>query len=205
MAFWSQREQAESDSANQPGKDKAPDDARLVAQLHTDPQALTLLYERYLEPVYRYCYVRMGNRERAEDATSDVFLRLLAGLGEYRQGNFAAWLFRIAHNVVVDSYRAQRPEATIDDALHLRDPQPTPEDAIAGGADYAPLYNALAMLNQEQRAVIELQFTGWADEQIAAALSRTPAAVRMLRLRAMQRLREIMKPSRAREEVSNGQ
>jgi RNA polymerase sigma-70 factor, ECF subfamily len=204
MDFGSQRGGNNSHSASQSDNDEASDDARLVMRLHTDPQALTLLYERYLEPVYRYCYVRMGNRERAEDATSDVFLRLLAGLGEYRQGNFAAWLYRIVHNVVVDSYRAQRSEAAIGEALQLTDPQPTPEDAIAGSAEYEPLYNALAMLNQEQRAVIELQYTGWADEQIAAALSRTPAAVRMLRLRAMQRLREIMKPS-VKEEVANGQ
>ncbi len=196
MAFWSPQAQAESDSADRAAIDAGSDDAGLVARLHTDPAVLTLLYERYLEPVYRYCYVRMGNRERAEDATSEVFLRVVARLGDYQQGNFAAWLFRIAHNVVVDSYRAQRPEAAIDDAMHLSDPQPTAEDAIAGGAEYEPLYNALAMLNHEQRAVIELQFTGWADAQIAAALSRTPAAVRMLRLRAMQRLREIMKPSR---------
>ncbi len=205
MAFWSPQAQAESVPADHTANDAGSDDAELEARLHTDPDALALLYERYIEPVYRYCYVRMGNRERAEDATSEVFLRVVAGLNEYQQGNFAAWLFRIAHNVVVDSYRARRPEAAIDDALHLSDPQPTPEDAIAGGEEYEPLYDALAMLNHEQRAVIEMQFSGWSDAQIAAALSRTPAAVRMLRLRAMQRLREIMKPANVREEVSNGQ
>lgn len=200
MAFWSRFRQGANEAVNQAGSD---DDASLAGRLRSDPEALSLLYERYVEQVYRYCYVRLGSRERAEDATSEVFLRVVGGLEGYQQGKFAAWLFRIAYNVVVDSYRAERPEISIEEAIYLPDPHPGPEQIIVGNSEDAPLEDALATLNQEQRAVIEMQFTGWSDAQIAAALSRTPAAVRMLRLRTMQRLREIMRPSRASQEVSN--
>jgi RNA polymerase sigma-70 factor, ECF subfamily len=82
-----------------------PDDEVLVAAARLDPRAFDAVYDRYVGPVYRYCHVRLGRREAAEDATSAVFLKALAGLDGYRPGNFPAWLFRIAANVVTDARR----------------------------------------------------------------------------------------------------
>src|SRR5918994_892011 len=84
-------------------------DPDLVARAQLDPRAFALLYGRYLDPVHQYCYRRLGTREGAEDATSQVFERVLKALPAYRGGIFRAWLFTIAHNVVTDSYRAARP------------------------------------------------------------------------------------------------
>lgn len=69
---------------------RQPDDAALVADARSQPEKFAVLYERYLNQVYRYCYLRLGSREAAQDATSETFLKALAGIGRYRGGSFAA-------------------------------------------------------------------------------------------------------------------
>ena len=172
--------------------DGGPDDAALIARAREDRQSFTAIYQRYLNPVYLYCYVRLGNREAAEDATSEVFLKALAGLDGWRGGAVAAWLFRIAHNVVIDVYRQRHAQADIAEADEIADPAISAEDAALEQVDYEDMRTALAMLPADQRAVLELQFTGWSGAQIGAALQRSPGAVRMLRLRAIETLREIV-------------
>jgi DNA-directed RNA polymerase specialized sigma24 family protein len=81
------------------------EEALLVARAKEDLTAFAPLYARYLTPVYRYCYARLGDREAAEDATSQVFTRALVALPEHRGGSFGAWLFAIALNVVANQHR----------------------------------------------------------------------------------------------------
>ena len=171
----------------------AADDAVLVAAARGgDPRAFVPLYERYLGPVYRYCYVRLGSREAAEDATSEVFLKALAALPTYHDGAFAAWLFRIAHNVVIDAHRRRRPTAPLASAGDPADPDRTPEELAVAGDEAVALRAALAALPAEQRAAVELRLAGWSGEQIAQALDRSPAAVKQLRFRALGQLRRLL-------------
>ncbi|MBI4498224.1 MAG: sigma-70 family RNA polymerase sigma factor [Chloroflexi bacterium] len=182
--FWSRPLAHSRDAA-------PPDDAALVTAVREDPQAFASLYERYLGPVYRYCYVRLGSREAAEDAASEVFLKAFAGISGYRDGVFAAWLFRIAHNVVVNSHRrrADRPLELTENAV---DAAPTPEESALARAEREALAAALAALPDEQRAAIELKLAGWSGAQIAEALGKSEAAVKMLRFRGMERLRHLL-------------
>ncbi|HYI14782.1 MAG TPA: sigma-70 family RNA polymerase sigma factor [Thermomicrobiales bacterium] len=172
----------------------AADDEALVAAARLDPRAFDALYSRYVRQVYRYCHVRLGSREAAEDATSAVFLKALAGLTGYRPGNFPAWLFRIAANVVTDARRhgTRRPTVPFETIVDPPDPNPPPDDLAVTSDRAERLRAALATLPDEQRAAIELQLAGWPGEQIAAALDRSPEAVRMLRHRAITRLRDIL-------------
>lgn len=190
MAFWSWLESSRKVEASSEDEVDWPEDEALAKQSSTDPEAFTALYHRYLAPVYQFCYLRLGSQERAEDVTSEVFIRVFNGLAGYRGGKFAAWIFRIAHNAVNDDYNSNRPTSPISETLV--DPTPLPEDWTSLGVEHEALAAALAMLPTLQRAVIELQFSDWSDKQIAVALSRSQAAVRMLRLRAMQRLRDIL-------------
>lgn len=169
-----------------------PDDAALVTAARADPRAFNALYERYLGPIYRYCFARLRNREAAEDATSEIFLKALAALPDYRDGVFAAWLFQIAHNVVVDLLRRQRPTAPLESAVEPWDPDPPPEELAIAVADAAMLRAALGRLSDEQRTVIYLQLAGWSHQEIAAALGKSEAAVKMLRFRALGRLRTLL-------------
>jgi RNA polymerase sigma-70 factor (ECF subfamily) len=183
-----------SRTGDQPASEVADVDDSIVAAAQRDPRAFDTIYCRYVGPVYRYCYVRLGSREAAEDATSAVFLKALAGLDTYRPGNFPAWLFRIAANVVIDAQRAgtrrsTRPFETIPDPP---DPDPSPDEVLIAHDRREWLRAALATLPDEQRAAVELQLAGWSGVQIAAALDRSPEAVRMLRYRAITRLRTIL-------------
>jgi RNA polymerase sigma-70 factor (ECF subfamily) len=171
------------------------DDALLAAAARTDPDAFAALYRRYLNPIHRYCALRLGSRQLAEDATSQVFLEALADLPKFRGGAFAGWLFRIAQHTVADMQRQRRRSGTavpIDVAGELMDEQQGPDDIAIAHSEEEALRLALAMLPADQRAAIELQLAGWSSEQIGRALGRSPGAVRILRFRALQRLRAIL-------------
>lgn len=168
------------------------DDAALVAAARDDPEAFTVLYERYLRPVYRYCYLRLGQREMAEDATSEVFLRALASLERHQGRHFAAWLFRIAHNLVVDQLRKHRPTAPVEALGEWADTALSPEDLAVATDERETLRKALETLPPEQRTAMELRLAGWTGEQVAAALGKSPAAARKIQLRAIARLRTLL-------------
>lgn len=164
----------------------------LVAAAAADPCAFTPLYERYLVPIYRYAYGRLASRELAEDATSEIFVRVLAGLPGYRGGLFVAWLFRIARNVVTDTQRRARPQASLDAMVAVSDETPTPEDLVTACGEMELLRSAISRLPDDQRAAVELSLMGWTAEQTARSLGKSAAAVKMLRYRALRRLRKGM-------------
>ena len=100
-------------------------EADLVARAQRDRQEFAHLYREYLPQVYRYCYRSLGSQEAAEDATCQTFTQALAALHRYKSGSFRAWLFTIAHNVVVDEARRRRPASSLDLAETLVDPAPS--------------------------------------------------------------------------------
>ncbi|MDP9364185.1 MAG: sigma-70 family RNA polymerase sigma factor [Chloroflexota bacterium] len=184
----------------------AADDAALVARARDDPAAFAPLYERYLDPVYRYCYRRLGGREAAEDATAQVFAKALAALPAYRDGSFRAWLFAIAHNAVADNHRrrAHRPEAPLEAVGDPPDRAPTPEEVAVENDERRSVRALLAVLPVDQRRVLELRLAGLSGAEIATALGRSVAAVKMLQLRAMTRLRADLVVGRTEEETTDG-
>ncbi|HEU5432737.1 MAG TPA: sigma-70 family RNA polymerase sigma factor [Thermomicrobiales bacterium] len=170
------------------------DDDALVAAAQRDPRAFAPLYARYAEPVYRYCWRRLGDPEAAADATSLVFTKALAALPRYRAGSFRSWLFSIAHNTVVDGLRTARQDAALDPAFHPVDPTPGPEELAVAGDAGRQVRALLVRLSTDQRHVVELRLAGLTDREIAAALGRNLPAVRMLQTRAVARLRTLLAP-----------
>lgn len=172
------------------------DDAVLVARAQRDREAFALLYDRYLDRIYRYCYRRLGSRETAEDATSAVFTKALTALGTYqaRPGGFRAWIFTIAHNVVTDVYRdrARRPSEPLADDLDLIDPDPSPEDAAVANDERRRLHALLAHLTPDQQRVIELRLSGLSGAEIGEILGRSRGAVNLAQHRAVKRLQRIV-------------
>ena len=166
------------------------DEAALIARARHDRRAFAPLYDRYADRVYRYCFRRLGTREAAEDATSLVFAKALAALPGYRGGSVAAWLFAIAHNVCVNAVR-RRPDLPLDAAGELIDAAPTgsPEAAALAAADGDSLRALLAGLPPDQRRVVELRLAGLTGAEIAEAMGRSLAAVKMLQARALARMR----------------
>lgn len=167
-------------------------DAELVALAREDPRAFALLYARYLDPVHRFCYRRLGSREAAEDATSLVFTKALAAFPRYRDTSFRAWLFTIAHHVVADRYRAARADQPLETAVDLADPAPSPEDHALAAEDRRDLHLLLARLPEHQRQVVELRLAGLSGAEIAQVMGRSPANVNVTQSRAMARLRTLL-------------
>jgi RNA polymerase sigma-70 factor (ECF subfamily) len=168
------------------------DDAGLVARAKRERQEFTPLYRRYIGPVYRYCYYRLGSREDAEDATSQIFTQALAGLAGCRDESFRSWLFAIAHNVVTDRHRARRVHESLSDAGEIVDPVSSPETTAISSADADAVLALLEKLVDDQRRVIELRFVGLTDFEIGSVLGRSPGAVRSIQFRAVARLRSLL-------------
>jgi len=194
-----------SDQARPPhaGGEADRDDDAIIALARRDPAAFAPLYQAYLDPVYRYCYRRLGSREAAEDATSLVFERVLRALPTFRGGSFRAWLFTIAHNAVTDTYRRGHPTQRFDEALEIADPAPPPEQLALLVDERRLLATALTLLPAEQRHVIELRLTGMPSTDVAEILGRSPEAVRALQLRATRRLQALLATSSTVPEVRN--
>ena len=168
----------------------AADDATLAVLARRDPRAFAPLYERYLDPVYGYCYNRLRTREAAEDATSQVFYKALAGLAGFRSGSFRAWLFTIAHNVVVDQVRRQPVILPLNPLDDPPDNALTPEELAIGVDERRVLQRALVDLSPDQQRVIELRMVGLSGAEIAGVLGKNVDAIKMLQYRAMLKLRE---------------
>ena len=167
-------------------------DEALVQLALRDRQAFGLLYDRYVTPVYRYCYGRLGGREQAEDATSLVFARALAALPAQRGPSVRSWLFAIAHTVVINMRRDAAPDYPLDDALDLPDPGPSPDELAAEAERRSSVSRALTHLPEEQRRVVELRLAGMTGPEVAAALGRSHDAVRTTQRRALARLRVLL-------------
>ena len=167
------------------------EEAALVARAVADRRAFAPLYARYLDPVHRYCHRRLGSREAAEDATSLVFAKALTALPGYRGGSFRAWLFAIAHRVVVDEYRAARPAHPLAAAAEVADPTPTPEEVALTGERGRSVRGLVAALPVDQRQVVELRLAGLKGPEIAHVLGRSHAWVRTTQTRAVARLRAL--------------
>jgi RNA polymerase sigma-70 factor, ECF subfamily len=179
-----------------PAGTAAPDEQELVEQARaSSPAAWSHIYDEYYVKIFRYCYLRTGNRLAAEDLASDVFLEALRGIHRYRYRGapISAWLYRIAHNITADflRHRIRRPTVPLDgespDArLHL------PDDAD-GSAIRLDLQVAIKQLTEDQQQVVLLRFfQGLSHEETAAVMQRRSGAVRVLQNRALSALRRVM-------------
>ncbi len=171
------------------------DEDDLVARARDDPLAFATLYDRHIDAVFGYCVLRLGRREVAEDAASVIFSRALAGLSRYRGPSFRAWLFGIAHHVVIDVYRTTRGDLSLDAAREVDDPAASPEEAAIASESERALTAALAYLTPDQRQVIELRLAGLTGAEIGAALGRSQGAIAVAQHRAMRRLKHLLTPT----------
>ncbi|MEA2597226.1 MAG: hypothetical protein QOF01_3695 [Thermomicrobiales bacterium] len=168
------------------------DEAALVVAAQRDPHAFAPLYDRYLDPVYRYCYRSLGSREAAEDATSLVFSRALASLRGCDPTAFRSWLFAIAHNTLANAARDRHPTASLDLACAIADPLPSPEDEALAAEERGSLRALLGQLPADQRRVVEMRLAGLNGPETAAALGKTHGAVKITQHRAFLRMRVLL-------------
>ena len=164
-------------------------------------EILAGLYEDLYDRIARYATARTGNRDLGEDLAGEVFVRAVESIDSFEQRGtpVEAWLFRIAHNLVVDHYRrnARRPTVALDDAMQL----PGPDDPAAEAEHRIGMEHVMRMmqhLNPAQQEVISLRFTGGLSAgEAGAVMGRTAGAVRELQRTALKALRALMGPDAA--------
>ena len=160
-----------------------------------DRQALIQIYRDHSPGMYRYAYRMLGDQGLAEDCVSDTFTRYLQLLRNGRQleGNLQAYLYRMAHNWVVDYYRKHKPTHDLESDTHP-DPHGSPEADLHERQENEALRSALARLPHEQRMVIELRFIEESShDRVAEILGKTVDATRALQYRALTSLRQLLK------------
>ena len=166
-------------------------DEALARAAVRDREAFAILYRRHVADVYRYCHRRLGTPERAEDATATTFERALAGIATFRRGPFRAWLFTIARNVTVDTYRRAPRDVPLAETFDQADDTPGPEDTAAAREEASWVRGLLAELTGDQRDVVELRLAGLTDQEIGRVLGKRHGAIRTIQHRAMKRLRQL--------------
>lgn len=178
------------------GAVKGPDDALIRRARALDPGALAEIYERFLDGIYRYIYARVGHQADAEDLTEQVFVKMVDAIPGYRPRGvpFASWLYRIAHNLVVDRYRRRgRSPVGLHDGLEDRGPYADPPRRAEFVEERARLLSAIRQLTPEQQAVIAMRFIDNLEvQQVADILRRRPGAIHALQHRALQSLARIL-------------
>jgi RNA polymerase sigma-70 factor (ECF subfamily) len=159
-----------------------------------DRDAVGALYDRHYLAIFRYVRARVDNPERAEDLTSEIFKRMLTGLSRYRAAglSFPAWLFRIAHNVVVDDYRlvGRSRLVGLQDGIRREGPGDDPAAIVEQQLTAEQAYGALAELEAAQRDVLVLRFlSGLSVRDVAQTLERSEDSVKALQRRGLAALR----------------
>ena len=177
---------------------KEADERLLIEAAQKDPACFAELYEINFERVYAYVVKRVRDRAETEDLTAEVFHQALANLKrfEWRGIPFAAWLFRIAANLITDRWQRSGREVA-DESGHIESVQI--KSGQAGAAEIeeverrATLFRLVETLPAEQKRVVVLRFVEEKSiKEVAREIRKTEGAVKQLQFRALTSLRARM-------------
>jgi RNA polymerase sigma-70 factor (ECF subfamily) len=190
---------AEKLVSSQPGRRAGSDGNARVRQLveraqQGDRVALEELYLIHFDRIYSYLHMSVGSRHDAEDLTTQTFVKMLESIGRFRWRSvpFAAWLFRIAHNLAMDHFRAKRrwqPEEEIPESVHGE--ETSAEEQALDALGQASLLDLIQRLSPEQRQVLTLKFVfRFSNAEAAAILGKSEGAIKSLQHRALATLQK---------------
>ncbi len=153
------------------------------------------MYEEYYGKIARYVYTRIGDKTEAEDIAGEVFLKALESLNTYEERGvpMQAWLFKIAHNMVVDHLRKASTHKVVPiDVLPL-DAGIDPVDIAEQNLELERVAGAMEKLTEEQREVLRLRFFGGlSSKETAIILGKSDGAVREMQRAALEKLRRLL-------------
>ncbi len=157
-----------------------------------DKAAFTALYDCFVDRIHRYIYYKVGNYSDAEDLTAQVFMRAWEAISSYRITGrpFSAWLYRIAHNLVVDHFRRQHASLiSLEETVPSEEPRTDFEYLVEMRLDSQIISRALQRLTHDQQQVILLRFIeGYSVAEVALMMQRSNGAIRTLQHRALTAL-----------------
>ena len=156
-----------------------------------DFEAFGELYSIYLDRIYRYVFYQVREKATAEDITEEVFVKAWKAIGSCKgkEQTFSSWLYRIAHNHVIDNLRSRWKHLSIE--METVNKVSAPEVEVEGELEQQELLKVVACLSQSQRQVIILKFFEGLDNcEIAQTMSKSQGAIRVLQMRALATLRQ---------------
>ncbi|HZD57034.1 MAG TPA: sigma-70 family RNA polymerase sigma factor [Anaerolineales bacterium] len=184
---------------NLPGRNE-DDESRLIDRAKNgDAEAFGELYDRHLQPVFRFFYSRLNNRQDAEDLTEETFFRVWRSLPRFEDQGvpFLAYIFHIARNLLIDH---RRRSANSKDIVSLGeemqiDSRANPSKAALDNIQHQEVKQALEKLNDDYQLVLVARFLSeLSTEEVAQVLGRSSGAVRVLQHRALNALRKLVSP-----------
>ena len=187
---------AAKEVAGAPERADAPERVRTLVERaqQGDREALEELYLIYFDRIYSYLHMSVGNRHDAEDLTTQTFLKMLESIGKFRfqAAPFSAWLFRIAHNLAMDHFRAARrwqPEEEVPEPQGSEEASAEEEALQAIGQK--SMLELIEGLSPEQQQVLTLKFVfNFGNGEAATILGKTEGAVKSLQHRALASLQK---------------
>ena len=159
-----------------------------------DRAALEELYLIHFDRIYSYLHMSVGNKHDAEDLTTQTFLKMLESIKRFRwqSAPFSAWLFRIAHNLAMDHFRARRrwqPEAEVPEPPGSEEPSAELEAMQTIGRQ--SMMELIDKLSPEQQQVLTLKFVfNFPNADVATILAKTEGAIKSLQHRALASLQK---------------
>ena len=177
---------------------QAADEKQLLGEAKRgNAEAFGELYERHAPDIFRFLYGHMDDRLDAEDLTEEVFLKAWRALPKYREKGypFSAFLYRIAHNTLIDYYRTSaRPKQDVQlESSLLRDPCPEPGDYVSRQIEHQELHQTLHKLKEDYRMVLIARYiSNLSPEETGKVMGKSPGAVRVLQFRALAALRKLI-------------
>ncbi len=177
-------------------KRKIEEEVLLLKIRHGDQEAFAVLYDSYVDQLYRFVSFRVRTQEVAQDLTSDLFLKVWQYLTKPEGGgirNLRAYLYQVARNLIADHYRSQQNTLPLDEALHVTD--------VSQGRALSPEHRvslqeievALTRLKPEWQEVVILAYVeGLRPQEIATIIGKTGAATRVILHRALQELKNVL-------------
>jgi RNA polymerase sigma-70 factor (ECF subfamily) len=161
-----------------------------------DAQASAQLYEAYFDKIYRYIAMRIRNEMEAEDMTQQVFMKMLQSISSYKSKGvpFSSWIYRIAHNQVIDFFRQQSKKATVDiEGLPLPSVGDDPQHMVEKQIDIDDLKKATKQLTAAQQEVLSLRFAGELSiAECADVMGKSEGAIKALQHSAVLALRKVL-------------
>jgi len=173
------------------------DEQELVRRAQqNNSEAFTQIYDAYFDKIYRYLAVRIRNETEAEDMTQQVFMKVLQSISSYKSKGlpFSSWIFRIAHNQMVDYFRQQNKKSTVDiEGLQLPYEGEDTQHRMEREVDIEELKKATQKLTQAQQEVLSLRFTSELSiTECAKTMGKSEGAIKALQHSAVLALRKAL-------------